>query len=55
MREEDNQPVEGVISIEWTVGANAHDAGTYAWTIKCEPPLSDEIVGALLREIDKGL
>ncbi len=45
------RPKSGAIVIQWTAGEDADDPGTYAWEVRCEPPLSDELVSAILAEI----
>jgi hypothetical protein len=44
-------PRTGLITIEWQVASDPTDATTYSWQIRAEPPLPDDIVAALLRDI----
>jgi hypothetical protein len=43
----------GTITIEWAAGSDPEDASTYAWRIRAEPALPDELVAGLLAEIGK--
>lgn len=46
-------PPSGKITIQWKRGHEAGDPDTYAWEIKCEPQIPDEIAAAILAEILK--
>ncbi len=43
----------GTISIEWVAAVDAKDAASYGWELRCDPPLPDDLVGDLLKEIVK--
>jgi hypothetical protein len=45
--------MNGTISIEWTVGSDPDDAETYAWSVRCDPPIPDQLVSEILAEIVK--
>jgi hypothetical protein len=46
-------PPTGTITIEWAVGSDPNDFDTYAWSVRCEPPIPDELVSGLLTEVVK--
>jgi hypothetical protein len=41
----------GKIVIEWVIGSDPNDFDTYGWGVKCEPPVSDELVAGILAEV----
>ena len=46
-------PQTGTITIEWVVGSNPNDIDTYGWSVRCDPPIPDELVSGLLTEVVK--
>jgi hypothetical protein len=53
MSETPNTGQTGRITIEWTVGWNPEDLDTYKWSVRCDPPIPDELVSGLLAEVIK--
>lgn len=50
-------PLSGRVIIEWVDAADPSDASqppNFGWSIKAEPPIDDERVSRLLREISDG-
>jgi hypothetical protein len=43
----------GTIIIEWTVGSDPSDFDTYGWSVRCDPPIPDELVAGILVEVTK--
>ncbi len=43
----------GTVTIEWVVGSNPDDLDTYAWSVRCDPAIPDELVSGLLAEVIK--
>ena len=51
---EASMPTSGCVIIEWSTAAGSHDAADeerFSWSIRSEPPVDDERLVALLREI----
>ena len=49
----DEPPQAGTITIEWVIGWDPNDLDTYAWSVRCNPPLPDELAAGLLGEVIK--
>jgi len=50
-------PLSGRLIIEWVDAADPADASqqpNFGWSIRAEPPIDDERVSLLLREISEG-
>jgi len=44
-------PQNGTISIEWALGSDPDNAETYSWSVRCVPPIPDQLVSEILEEI----
>jgi hypothetical protein len=44
-------PPNGTIVIEWAKGHDPNKFDTYAWGVKCDPLLPDEVVSGILSEV----
>lgn len=43
--------MQGVITIEWAMGADPEDFESYSWSVRPDPPVADELVAGILADI----
>ena len=45
------EPRSRKIVIEWIAGSDPRNVETYAWHVRCDPPIPEELVSDILADI----
>jgi len=41
----------GTITVEWSAGDDPNNIETYSWSIRCDPPIPDQLTSDILADV----